>query len=275
MAPDDLTLDSLRSKFSDFYSLRNTDSARADEVLGELGASSEADREIILELAAPKPIWLPDRFLEAHALVVRALEVLDRNATRKVKGPRLGPLSPIVRFFVELVTRFIVRSHLRTITDELGHLYARREANCMPDDPARTLLRRGRQDMAKIAPGFKRNPLGLPTFLLTGAVLSSLISWLQSAFGVFGSSSTATIIATAALFLFAFLASWVILRGAAVAHRRIGLTIETPLDALYETIGRAGTAPSNQSGLFAVVAIILTLAAVLVVPVGLALTVMG
>ena len=275
MPQDDLTLDALRSKFSDFYSLRNTDSVKADAVLGELGASDEADRQIILELAAPKPIWLPDRFLEAHVLVVRALEVLDRNATRKIKGPRLGPLSPIVRFFVELVTRFIVRSHLRTVTDELGHLYSRREANCLTGDPVRILLRRGRQDIARIAPGFKRNPLGLPTFILTGAVLSTGISWLQNAFNVFGSSSTGTIVATAALFLFAFLASWIILRGAAVAHRRIGLTIETPLEALYETIGRAGDPPQNQSGTFAVIAIILTLAAVLIVPIGLALTVLG
>ncbi len=135
MSQDDLTLDSLRTKFRDFYSLRHTDSTRADAVLGELGASDEADRDIILELAAPKPIWLPDRLLEAHVLVVRALEVLDRNAT--------------------------------------------------------------------------------------------------------------------------------------------SLTIETPLEALYETIGRAGTPPTDQSGVFSIIAIILTLAAVLVVPIGLTLTVLG
>lgn len=275
MADEGLALDRIRSKFADFYSLRNTDSVQADSVLGELGASDEADRQIILELAAPKPIWKPGRFLEAHALVVRALEVLDRNATRKINGPPLGPLGPVIRFFVELVTRFIVRSHLRTVTDELGHLYARREANCQTDDPARPSLRRARQDIAKIAPGFKRNPLGLPTFLLTGAVLSSVLSWLQNAFNVFGSSSTATIVATSALFVVAFVASWVILRGAAVAHRRIGLTIETPLEALYETIGRAGDPPQDQAGAFAIIAIVLTLAAVLIVPFGLALTVFG
>jgi hypothetical protein len=111
MSQDDLTLDSLRTKFRDFYSLRHTDSAKADAVLGELGASDEADRDIILELAAPK--------------------------------------------------------------------------------------------------------------------------------------------------------------------RRIGLTIETPLEALYETIGRAGTPLTDQSGVFSIIAIILTLAAVLVVPIGLALTVLG
>ena len=275
MPQDDLALDRLRSKFTDFYSLRNTDSAQADAVLGELGANDEADRQIVLELAAPKPIWRPDRFLEAHVLVVRALEVLDRNATHKVKNPPLGPLSPIVRFFVELVARFIVRSHLRTVTDELGRLYARREANCLPDDPARVLLRRGRQDMTKIVPGFKRNPLGLPTFLLTGAVLSSVLSWLQNAFDIFGASSTSTIIATVALFLVAFSASWIILRGSGVAHRRIELTIDTPLEALYETIGRAGKPPVDQSGAFSIIAIILTLAALLVVPIGLAFTILA
>lgn len=134
------------------------------------------------------------------------------------------------------------------------------------------LLRRGRQDLAKIAPGFKRNPLGLPTFLLTGAVLSTAVSWLQSAFDVFGSSSLVKIIATAALFLVAFAASWVILRGAATARRRIALTVRSPLEALYETIGRAGDPPTDQSGVFAILSIALTLLALLVVPIGLALT---
>jgi hypothetical protein len=275
MPQDDLTLDHLRSKFTDFYSLRNTDTEKADAVLGELGASDEADRQIILELAAPKPLWLPDRFLEAHTLVVRSLEVLDRNATHRIKSPPLGPLGPVVRFFIELVTRFIVRNHLRTVTEELGHLYARREANCMPDDEARPPLRRARQDIAKIAPSFKKNPLGLPTFLLTGAVLSSLVSWLQSGFGLFSSSSTATVIATIAVFLVAASASWVIVRGAATAHRRIGLTVDGPLAAVYETIGRAGQPPQDAAGAFAIISIVLTLLALLIVPIGLALTILS
>jgi hypothetical protein len=270
----DLRLDALRGKFSDFYSLRNTDSAKADTVLNDLGASGEADRQIVLELAAPKPLWLPDRFLEAHTLTVRSLEVLDRNATHKIKNPPLGPLGPVVRFFIELVTRFIVRNHLRTLTTELGDLYSRREANCMAGDPARPLLRRARQDITKIAPSFKKNPLGLPTFLLTGAVLSTFLSWLQSGFGLFTSSSTATIIASAAVFLVAAFASWVIVRGAATAHRRVGLTTDEPMAALYETIGRCGEPPQDAAGAFAIISIVLTLLALLVVPIGLALTVL-
>jgi hypothetical protein len=274
MTDRDLALDELRGKFKDFYALRNTDSAKADTVLNELGASSEGDHQILLELAAPKPLWLPDRFLEAHTLVVRSLEVLDRNATHKIKAPPLGPLGVVVRFFIELVTRFIVRNHLRTLTTELGHLYARREANCMPGDAARPVLRRARQDITKIAPSFKKNPLGLPTFLLTGAVLSSLLSWLQSGFGLFTGSSTATVIASAAVFLVAAFASWVIIRGAATAHRRITLTTDRPMTALYETIGRCGTPPQDAAGAFAIISIVLTLLALLIVPIGLALTVL-
>lgn len=274
MAEQELRLDELRGRFTDFYSLRKTDSDRADTVLNELGASDEADRQIILELAAPKPLWLTDRFLDAHTLVVRALEVLDRNATHKVKAPPLGPLGVVVRFLIELVTRFIVRNHLRTLTTEIGYLYARREANCLPDDPARPLLRRGRQDLAKISPSFKKNPLGIPTFLLTGAVLSSMLSWLQQASGLFTSSSVATIIATVAVVLVAALASWVIVRGAATAHRRIALTTDGPVEALYETIGRCGRPPQDAAGAFAIISIILTLLALLIVPIGLALTIL-
>ena len=260
-------------RLSSYYSLRKTDSEQADQLLSSLGASTEIDREIILELAAPKPLWQSDRFIAAHNLVVRGLEVLDRNGTRKVPVPRLGPLRPVVGYFVELVTKFIVRSHLRSITLNLQRLYRRREANCASDDPDRTLLRRARIDMDRLVPGFKKNPLGVPTVLLSGAFASTLVGVFQDAFGVFGSSSLAKVIATAALFLVAAVASWVILRGAAVAHRRIALTTDEPMTALYEVIGRAGDPPKDQAGLFAVLSIALVVLSLLVIPIGLTLTV--
>jgi hypothetical protein len=49
-----------------------------------------------------------------------------------------------------------------------------------------------------------------------------------------------------ALFLVLTAASWVILRDAAVARRRIVLTTEKPFDALYETIGRCGGPPATR-----------------------------
>jgi hypothetical protein len=54
--------------------------------------------------------------------------------------------------------------------------------------------------------------------------------------------------------LLSTIASWVILRGAAVARRRIVLTTERPFTALYETIGRCGNPPGDSSKQFALIA---------------------
>lgn len=129
--------------------------------------------------------------------------------------------------------------------------------------------------MERIAPAFKRNPLGIPTFLLGGAFLSGLVGLLQEAFNVFGSSSAVQVIATVALFLIAAVASWAFLRGAGVAHRRVALSTNKPLASLYETIGGAGEPPGDQAGFFAVLSIALTIRTLLVIPIGLAITVLS
>ena len=56
-APDQgsgLLLDDLGDRLTDFYSLRKTSSAQADQTLDALGANDEVDRQILLELAAPQ-----------------------------------------------------------------------------------------------------------------------------------------------------------------------------------------------------------------------------
>lgn len=275
MAADDaLLLDDLGDRLGGFYALRNSDSAEAQATLDMLGASSEVDRQILLELAAPRPLWRPDRFLDAHTLVVRSLEVLDRNGTRKPPVPPVGPLKPVVGHVVEIAAKFIVRSHLRTLTDSMHKLYVRREANCTPDeDDSRRLLRRGRVDIERVMPGFKRNPLAIPGVLLGGAFLSTIFGVLQDTVGLFGGSGWERIAATAVMFLLAVIAAYAILRGAAVAHHRIKMTTDQPVAALYDTIGRAGNPPNDRAGTFAIVAVVLMTLAFLVVPIGLALTV--
>jgi hypothetical protein len=62
--------------------------------------------------------------------------------------------------------------------------------------------------------------------------------------------------------------SWAILRGAAVAHHRIEMTVKEPLRALWETIGRCGKPPEDDAQTFAVYAIILTVVGWLLIPVG-------
>lgn len=54
-----LILDDLGARLNDFYSLRKTSSNEADETLDALGANDEVDRQILLELGAAKPLFLP------------------------------------------------------------------------------------------------------------------------------------------------------------------------------------------------------------------------
>lgn len=267
-----LLLDDLGTRLTDFYALRKTSSADADSVLDQLGANDSVDREIVLELAAPKPLWRPDRFMEAHTLVVRSLEVLDRNGTREPPVPSVGPFAPVLRYLIEVAAKFIVRSHVRSVTDHVYTLYARREANCTAHyDDQRRLLRRGRVDMERVMPGFRRNPLAIPGVLLGGAFLSTILSVIQDTIGLFGGSGIAPVIATGLVFVLAGLAAFVILRGAAVAHRRIDMTTDQPVAALYDVIGRCGDPPNDQSGVFAAIALILMVLAVLVIPIGAAI----
>lgn len=268
-----LELDDLGQNLSDFYTLRKTSSAEADEILNNMGASTEVDRRIILQLGAPKPLWLPNRFPSAHALAIRSLEVLDRNGTSSIPVPKMSFLTPIAQYLVGIVTKFIVRSHIRGAADSMFHLYARREANSLVGTEDRRILANARRDMERVQSGFKRNPLGIPGFLLGGAFLSTIIGWIQQSVGLFGSSRLFQLIVVCLLILIAAIASWVIVRGAAVAHRRIELTTERPLKALWETIGRAGGPPGNDAKKFALIAVIITILAVILIPLAIALLV--
>ena len=115
-----LELDDLGDKLESFYVLRKTNSEEASAVLDQLGANSTVDRDIVLELASKRPLGHPDRFWEAHTMAVRALEVLDRNGTRSMPAPKwLGPLGAVPKYLVGIVVGFVVKSHLRSVIDNL------------------------------------------------------------------------------------------------------------------------------------------------------------
>ncbi|HKY74639.1 MAG TPA: hypothetical protein VJS45_00755 [Acidimicrobiia bacterium] len=254
-----------------FTALRNTESAAADVLLDKLGVTSDVDRDIVMQLAGREPLAYPERFGEAHALAMRALEVLDRNGARRVRVsvPKgLGFLRPPAEFVVQLVTRIIVRSFQGTVIDRLRDLYARRLAWCAPGDPSRMALVRARLDTQRATSAYKHKGSGLPTFLVGGVAASSIGSLLRGAASAAGGSAVAAVIATAFIFALLAGASWAILRGAAVARRRIRLTVERPLAALYETIGLCGRPPRDNARVVALYAILLTFVAGLVVPAG-------
>lgn len=267
----DLVLDELDEKFAAFQAFRKSDADASNAILGDLGASDDVDRDIVLELSSPSPLGHPDRFTEAHRLVMRALEVLDRNGARgaTVRARWLGPLRPIAQFIVGLVTQFIVRRYQATVINDLANLYARREANCAIDDPSLVMLARARIHAERVAPGFRRNPLGVPTFLLGGAIVSSAISALQQFLVRSLESTILSIGVTIVLYGLILGGGWAVLLGSAASRRRVSLTMDAPLKALYQVIGRCGKPPKDQSRIFALIAIILILVSGLVVPLGL------
>ena len=270
-ATDDrpLVLDELSKQLEQFRILRKgVDTSATEQLLDQLGAHDPVEEQIVLELSAQRPLAHPERFTEAHVLAMRALEVLDRNGARAPRVPSLGPLKPIAEFGVQLVTRFLVRNHQADVIDAVRNLYTRRLAWCASDDPSRLPLLRARLDAEKVASTYKGNPIGVPTFLLGGAVISGVASGLRLVGDAALGSRVAAGLAVAIAFLVLGASSWMILRGAAVAHHRIRMTTEAPVRALWQTIGRCGNPPEDDAQTFAIYAVILTVVGWLLIPLG-------
>lgn len=265
-----LVIDEFGEKLAAFQALRKSDTKAADGLLNSLGAQDDVDRDIVLELGARRPLAYPKKFDEAHRLAVRALEVLDRNGSRGVKIKGAGPLNPVAAFLVQQVATFIIRSHQGKVASDMRNLYARREANAERDSEERRMLTRARYHMDKLLPGFKRNALGVPLFVVGGAVFSTVLSLLQRAAASALDNLWGKIAASVLIGLIVVAVAWVILRGAAVARRRIHLTLDGPILGLWETIGRCGRPPRDPSRAFALIAVVLALLPWLLIPILLA-----
>ncbi|MDX6596371.1 MAG: hypothetical protein QOE87_258 [Gaiellales bacterium] len=266
-----LLLDDLAAQLDRFRLLPGGSDADAERVLAGLTPASPREREALKELANRQILAHPDRFEAAHHLVVKALEVFDRHGWRGPGLPhRLGPLRPLAQVGVEQVTHVIVRSYARTVANTMRRLYARREAQCDVDQPERRVLARARNAMTRLAPDFGGGGGGLPRFLLGGAVISGLISAARQVRGLSSGGAAAWLaLGVAAALIFAAV-SWVIVHGAAVAHRRSQLMLHEPLNALWETIGACGDPPRDDSMTFAAIGIALTAVAWFVTPLAVA-----
>ena len=264
---DGLGIDDIVGRLDSFQLLRKTDSDEAGAVLSELGATSDIDREIVLQLGAKRPLGHPARFEEAHGLAVRSLEVLDRNGHRSIPVPPLSFLAPVVRFLVQIVTQFIVRSYISNVIDSMHRLYERREAASPATWEHLPMLTRARIHTERIRPGFKRSKLALPAFLFGGAILSPLVGIAQQAIGSL-KNQPVRIALLVLLFVLLTAVSWVIVQGSAVARHRIRLTASDPLKALYQVIGRAGKPPHDMSTVFAVISLVLTIVSFIVFAIG-------
>jgi hypothetical protein len=259
---DDLLLDRIDA----LRVLRAHTEAEKGALLEKIAGRGKAEQDIVDELSKVRPLWRPDRFEEAHRLAMRSLEVLDRNGVRAAKLPKLGPLKPIAGYIVQQMTRWIVKGYQNRLVSRIRRLYERREANSVWGSAEHVMLRRARINAVQVEQGFKSQQLGVPTFLLGGALLSSIVSGLKLFFdwalsGIVGS----IVFGVVFTLLFAGLA-WSALYSAGVARRRIRLSTEQPIKALYETVGACGDPPRDDSYNFAAIALVLLVLAWILVP---------
>lgn len=267
-APDDrpLIIDELGRRMAQLRLLYDDDAA-TDKILNQLGGQGRVERDIVRDLAATHTLALPDRFADAHAVAMHALEVLARNGSRPPSQLRLGPLTGVVRFLVQQVIRPIVRGHQGQVIDAIRDLYVRRLAWMPVDDPSRMRLIRARIDVERATPAYKKKASVLPTALAGGAAASSLAQVFRGGAAAALGSRAGLIVGGLVAFVLLVAVSWVALHGAAIARRRIRLCLDQPLGALWETVGWCGRPPRDNARTFAAVAIAITVVGWLVIPV--------
>jgi hypothetical protein len=261
-----ITPDLLIDQIDSLRVLRADTDEEKGRLLEQIGGKGLVEQEMVAQMSAVKPLHHPDRFEEAHRIMMRGIEVLDRNGPRPAKVPNVGPLRPVAQWLVQQVSRWIIKSHLNRLTGRICGLYEKREANSDWGTREHAMLRRARLDARRVQASASGNALGLPTFLLGGAALTSVASGLQSlARTAMDSTLGVSILGFITVFVLGAL-SWVALFSAGVARRRIRLSTDQPMKALWETIGAAGKPPRDESYNFAAYAIILLVLAWIVVP---------
>lgn len=249
--------------------LSGSDDEIAD-YLDSLEVSSPREREMLTEISRTSPLADVERFPVAHRNLIEALESLARHGYRGTRaGSRLGPLRTPVRFGVELVARYVVVSHIRNLTTTLRNLYGLREAQAVPSSQARLELHRARVDADRMVDALKTREIGIPTFLIGGALIP-LVASIGRATGLLRDFRFAGVLGLIGV-LIALLVSWFILRGTAMASRRIRLATLGPAATLWQTIGFCGSPPRDQSRKFVIAAIVLTLGSWIIVPLFLAI----
>jgi len=239
-----------------------------DEVarfLDTLDLHGPQEREMLEELARKAPLAKPDEFPGAHRRAVASLETLGRHGYRSAVIPRWLKPAFFGRFVVELVARYVVVSHVKNVAMNLRNLYWLREMQCQPRSRELASLFKARTDAQALVDITKSREIGVPAFVIGGLLIPAAISISRLASGTTREWWVALLVGAAGVAI-GFLISWFVLRGAALASRRIRLSVALPLDELWRTIGSCGSAPKDQSRRFAAVAIALTLGVWIVLP---------
>lgn len=235
--------------------------------LDDIDVSSPREREMLAEIARTAVLARPERFEQDHARVLVTLESLRRHGYHGSRAAAsLGPLRTIVRFLVELVARYVVVSHVKSVVVNVRNLYWVREMQADEGSRELEILQVARQDAQALVEITKSREIGVPTFVIGGVLLPVTLTVWRLASGFTYEHWWVAVLVGLVGVVIGLGASWVILRGAALAGRRIRLSIARPLTELWATIGNCGTPPKDRSPTVAVVAVSLTIGVWIVLP---------
>jgi hypothetical protein len=242
------------------------DDAAIAAFLDEIDVRSPREREMLEELARGTALARPGRLEADHRRFLVGLESLRRHGHHGSRaGASLGPLRVATRYLVELVARYLVVSYVKRVVTELRNLYWLREMES-EDTTHVPLFRRARRDAQALLEITTGREIGVPTFVLGGLLIPAGVSaWRLASGFTFEHWWVAVLVGVVGIAI-GLVISWVVLRGAALARRRIRLSVEEPLRELWTTIGWCGSPPKDHSKRFATVAIALTLGVWIVLP---------
>ena len=234
--------------------------------LDQIDVRGPREREMLAELARTTALARPDRFDGDHRRVLMALESLRRHGYEGTRaGERLGFLRTPIQYFVELVARYVVIAHCKQVAMNLRNLYWLREMQAPSGSRELELVRPARMDGQALVEITKGREIGVPTFVIGGLLIPAGLSLWRLASGTVREWWIALLVGVLGVAI-GLLISWIVLRGAALASRRIRLSVAQPLADLWRTIGHCGTPPRDHSRRFAIIAISLTLGVWIVLP---------
>ena len=265
-APSEQELDELYDNPLERLQLLGEDDAAIAAFLDEIDVRGPRDREMLRELARTSALARPEQFEDDHRRVLVGLESLRRHGYHgSTAGSGVPVLGTPIRFLVELVARYVVVSHVKNVAMNLRNLYWLREIQSQPRSRELASLFKARTDAQALVDITKSREIGVPAFVIGGLLIPAAISISRLASGTTREWWVALLVGAAGVAI-GFLISWFVLRGAALASRRIRLSVALPLDELWLTIGSCGSAPKDQSRRFAAIAIALTLGVWIVLP---------
>jgi hypothetical protein len=197
------------------------------------------EARIAADFAAAGPLANPGRFLEAHRLAIRALEVLDRDGSRDpTVSRRFGPLRGLVRRGVEFVAEYIVKTYAENVVSAMQRLYTRREPQAPRGSTERAHLSQARVEIERVAPGFRGGGIGVPALVAGNAAVPLWLQPRSTSAPSISSQSRSCGAVRGAVGLSG--CSVRPLSGAAVAHRRRS-SCASHSPPLWETVGNCGT----------------------------------